>query len=192
MRLAVSALIFFLAFALPYAIRALRARRWGLPVRITIDPAAPNAAALASYLAEVAARLDERPERMRLVINAFNSADKEISLDWEKTRQISVCVEGEDAHLLDLRSRWIPDHPVPLSLRPRSFILHRKCTRVLYIDPVDANRFRVSSSPVSQIPPIVFFLCMGVATGACVFVVPELLAFAIGLSIGCFGSRIDH
>ena len=192
MRLAVSALIFFLAFALPFAIRALRAWRWGLPVRITIDPVAPSAAALASYLTEVAARLDERPERMRLVINASNSAEKEISLDWERTRQISVCVEGEEVHLLDLRSRWIPDHPVPLSLRPRSFLLRRKGVRVLYIDPVDANRFRVLSSPVFQVSPIVFFLCMGVATGACVFVVPELLALAIGLSLGCVLSRIDR
>ena len=186
MRLAVSALIFFLAFALPFAIRALRAWRWGLPVRITIDPAAPRAAALASYLAEVAARLDERPERMRLVINASNSADREISLDWERTRQISVCVEGEDVHLLDLRNRWIPDHPVPLSLRPRSFLLRRKGVRVLYIDPVDANRFRVSTSPTLGLSPVILWCSMVVGTLALVFVVPELLALSVGISTGCF------
>lgn len=192
MRIALSAVIFLVVFAVPFLVRAFRAWRWGLPVRITVDPAAPSAAALASYLAEVAARLDERPERMRLVIDAFNYADKEMALDWDRDRKIVVCVEGESAFILDLRNRWIPDHPVPLSLRPRSFLSRRKGVRVLYIDPVDANRFRVLSSPDFHVASSVFFLCMILATLACVFVVPELLALALGLSFACVLSRTDQ
>ena len=61
MRLALSVLAGLLAAVVPWALRLWRARRWGLPARITVDPDAPSAAALAEYFATVARRLDERP-----------------------------------------------------------------------------------------------------------------------------------
>ena len=61
MRLALSVLAGVLAAALPWALRLWRAWRWGLPVRITVDPDNPSADALADYFATVARRLDERP-----------------------------------------------------------------------------------------------------------------------------------
>lgn len=184
MRPLVSALILVLSFGLPFLVRAFRAVRWGLPVRITVDPANPDPQVLASYLAEVAQRLDERPERMRVVVNAANFAGKDIFLDWEKDRRIAVHVEGEPVARLDLRGRWIPDHPVPLALQRRSRLLRKARPRVLYVDPVDANRFRVLLVPGFRVSPLALFLCMAGATVALVYVVPELLAVSIGAALG--------
>ncbi|MGN0853762.1 MAG: hypothetical protein ACI4Q3_10370 [Kiritimatiellia bacterium] len=184
MRVAVSALIFALSFGFPFLLRLMRARRWGLPVRIAIDPADPDPRKVASYLAEVACRLDERPERMRLVIEAFNFAGRAVVLDWERDRRIAVRVEGMPVCRLDLRNRWIPDHPVPLSLQPRARFSRKTRPRVLYVDPVDANRFRVLTSPEFGRPPAVLFFCTIAATVALVFVVPELLALALGVFAG--------
>ena len=78
MRIALSVLAGVLAAVLPWALRLWRARRWGLPVRITVDPDNPSAAALADYFATVARRLDERPERMRLVIDGATFKDLEV------------------------------------------------------------------------------------------------------------------
>ena len=51
MRIALSVLAGVLAAVLPWALRLWRARRWGLPVRITVDPDNPSAVALADYFA---------------------------------------------------------------------------------------------------------------------------------------------
>ena len=152
-RIAVSVLACVLAAALPWALRLWRELRWGLPVRITVDPDNPSAEVLADYFATVARRLDEHPERMRLVIDGRTTAHRAL------TR--------------------IPDHPVPLDLR--------SCR--LWIEPVDANRFRVMDSVPFCVPGTVYALCALVATAGVVFFSPECLALAIGLAAGCFTSR---
>ena len=65
MRLALISALFLVSFAAPFLVRWVRARRWGLPVRVAMGPDAPRTEVLGGYLAEIARRLDERPERMR-------------------------------------------------------------------------------------------------------------------------------
>ena len=179
MRLALSVLAGVFAAALPWALRLWRERRWGLSVRITVDPDAPSAAALAEYFATVAQRLDERPERMRLVIDGRTAARRALTLDFLPDGEMCACVEGEAPVRFSLRRRWIPDHPVPLDLRA--------CR--LWIDPVEANRFRVMDHVPFRVPGGVYALCALLAAVSAVWLVPECLAVAIGLSAGCLTSR---
>ena len=70
---------FFLAgMAVPLAAMAL-ARKRRLPVTVTVDADDPRPKDVAGYLAEIAVRLDERPERMRVVFDAPSG----IELDME-------------------------------------------------------------------------------------------------------------
>ena len=101
-----------------------------LPVTVTASERA-TAAEIAAYLAQIAARLDERPEPMRIVFTVPPGTQ----LDLRKDGRFVVRVPGSRPKTLDLRRRWIADHPVPLALHHA----------VLYADPVDANRFRVFS-----------------------------------------------
>ena len=179
MRIALSVLAGVLAAALPWALRLWRARRWGLPVRITVDPDNPSAAALADYFATVARRLDERPERMRLVIDGRTAARRALTLDFLPDGAMSACVEGEPPVRFSLRRRWIPDHPVPLDLRA--------CR--LWIEPVEANRFRVMDCVPFHVPPAVYALCALLATAGAVWLAPECLAAAVGLAAGCLTAR---
>ena len=175
MRLALTVLAGVLAAALPWALRLWRARRWGLPARITVDPDAPSAAALAEYFATVARRLDERPERMRLVIDGRTAKRRTLSLDFLPGGAMCACVEGEKPVRFSLRRRWIPDHPVPLDLRA--------CR--LWIEPVEANRFRVMDRVPFHVPWAVYAFCALLATAGTVCLVPECLAAAAGLTAGC-------
>ena len=177
-RIAVSVLACMLAAALPWVLRLWRERRWGLPARITVDPDNPSAEALVDYFATVARRLDERPERMRLVIDGRTTAHRALTLDFQPDGRMCACVEGDAPVRFSLRRRWIPDHPVPLALR--------SCR--LWIEPVDANRFRVMDSVPFCVPGTVYALCALVATAGVVFFSPESLAIAIGLAVGCITS----
>ena len=100
-----------------------------LPVTVTIDADNPEPKEIAGYLAEIAARLDERPERMRV---RFVSPCG-VSLDIVSDGRLSICVAGRRPYRFSLRRRWIADHSVPLELKDA----------VLLVDPVDAGRFRV-------------------------------------------------
>lgn len=179
MRLALSVLAGVLAAALPWALRLWRERRWGLPARITVDPDHPSAAALAEYFATVARRLDERPERMRLVIDGRTTARRALTLDFQPDGAMCACVEGEPPKRFSLRRRWIPDHPVPLDLRA--------CR--LWIEPVEANRFRVMDRVPFRVPAGVYVLCALLATAGAVWLAPECLAVAVGLAAGCLTAR---
>ena len=179
MRIALSVLVGIFAIALPWALRFWRARRWGLPARITVDPDAPSAAALAEYFATVARRLDEHPERMRLVIDGRTAARRALTLDFLPDGAMSACVEGEPPKRFSLRRRWIPDHPVPLDLRA--------CR--LWIDPVEANRFRVMDRVPFRVPGGVYAACALLAVVSAIWLVPECLAVAIGLAVGCLSAR---
>lgn len=179
MRLALSALAGVLAAVLPWALRLWREWRWGLPVRITVDPDHPSADALAEYFATVARRLDKRPERMRLVIDGRTTAHRALTLDSLPDGAMSACVEGEPPKRFSLRRRWIPDHPVPLDLRA--------CR--LWIEPVEANRFRVMDRVPFRVPWAVYALCALLATAGAVWLAPECFTIAVGLAAGCLTSR---
>ena len=179
MRLALTVLAGALAAALPWALRLWRARRWGLPARITVDPDAPSAAALAEYFATVARRLDERPARMRLVIDGRTASRRALSLDFLPDGAMCACVEGEKPVRFSLRRRWIPDHPVPLDLRA--------CR--LWIEPVEANRFRVMDRVPFRVPGSVYVFCALLATAGVVGLLPECLAASVGLAAGCLTAR---
>ena len=179
MHLAFSIFAGVAALSLPWAVRLWRTRRWGLPVRITVDPDAPSADAIAGYFAEVARRLDEHPERMSVVIDGRTSVHRAIALDFTPDGAMCVTVEGEEPKRFSLRRRWIPDHTVPLDLRSRR----------LWIEPVDANRFRVMSAPPFQVPPAIYVLCSLAAALGVVCALPECLAFAVGLAAGCVSAQ---
>ena len=180
MRLALSAALFVACFAVPFAVRWWRLRRWGLPVRIVVDPDDPTPSAIAGYLAEVACRLDERPERMRLVVEAANAGDRAISLDFTPEGEMVVAVEGHRSKKMDLRRRWIPEHPVPLVLWARR---QRRKVR-LYIDPVDAYRFSVMSAVPCRAPAGLYVACSLLATAGAILAAPECVAVALGLTLG--------
>ena len=129
----------------------MRTRR--LPVSVTASES-PTPGEIAGYLAQIAVRLDERPEPMRI---AFDVPPGTV-LDCISDGRLSVCIEGHRRKALDLRRRWIADHPMPLSL-------HR---RVLYVDPVDANRFRVSLRPSWRMPVAAYAVLSLLATAAVV------------------------
>ncbi len=171
------ALIFgvFAFFALlPLILAFVQMRRWGLAVRVWVDPEDPRAEEIAGYLAEIARRLDERPERMRVVFDGRNCAHRGISLDIRADRRLVVHVDGQRPKAVDLRARWIADHPVPLDLRHA----------VLYVEPVDANRFRVISALPFTLPLAVYAACSLVATAGLVLLIPELVAAALGIPFG--------
>ena len=175
MRIALDIALFATFFALPFAARWWRLRRWGLPVRITVDPDDPRPSVIAGYLAEVARRLDERPERMRVAVEAANVGDRAIALDFTPEGDMTVSVEGHRSRKMDLRRRWIPEHPVPLVLWSRK---RRRNVR-LYVDPVDANRFRVMSSVPWSPPSWLYVACSLLATLGAVVVSPECVVVAI-------------
>lgn len=180
MRIALDIALFAACAAIPLAARWWRLRRWGLPVRIAVDPDDPAPKAIAGYLAEVACRLDERPERMRVVFDGANAARSSITLDFTPAGEMVVSVDGHRPKKLDLRRRWIPEHPVPLVLWSR----HRWRNLRLYVDPVDSNRFRVMSSVPCTPPTWAFVPCSLLAAVGAICLLPECLAVAGGLAIG--------
>lgn len=123
------------------AVRSLFSSRRRLPVSVWLDPDDPSPRHLAECLAEVAARLDERPERMRLVIHGAAKGGLPVVVDSVPDGSAFRITSGSHRpQRLDLRRRWIAEHPLPLVIRPGK-------PTVLYITPVDANRFRVSARP---------------------------------------------
>lgn len=111
-----------------------------LPVTVQLDPDDPSPEHFAECLAQVAARLDERPERMRLVIRGAAKGGLPVVMDSvDSGAAFRITCGAHRPRRLDLRRRWIAEHPLPLVVRPGR-------PTVLYVAPVDANRFRVSAS----------------------------------------------
>ena len=171
-------IVFLAALLAPLLFCGLRLRRWGEPVRVRVDPDDPRPADIAGYLAEVARSLDASPRRLRVVFDGRNAANRAISLDLESDRRLRVSVDGHRPRALDLRGRWIADHPVPLDLR----------RAVLYVKPVDANRFRVASRPPFRVPVWIYAACSLLAAVALVFLQFEVLAGALGFALGAFAA----
>ena len=199
---------------MPWVVRTLL-RKKRLPVRVTIDADDPRPRDVARYLAEIAARMDERPERMRIVFDAPPG----VELDLEEDGRLVVRVPGRRAHRFDLRHRWIADHPVPLSLSPRPLLPLRPLTAlrplkilkplkalkplrslrplrplkllkplrplILFADPMDGNRFRVTDRLPFRVPPVVYFALSLTAIAAVLLFSPELLFAVLGTVIGC-------
>lgn len=171
---ALSVALFAGAFLAPFAVWRWRSRGWGLPVRVTVDPEDPRPDAIGGYLAEIARRMDERPERMRIVFDGRNRAGRAIRLDVEGDGALRVFVDGCRPRRVDLRGRWIADHPVPLALD----------RAVVYVEPVDANRFRVMPDVPFTVPAWVYALCSLAATLGLVLLRIEVLAAVAGLLLG--------
>lgn len=179
MRIALILVLALVSFLVPLLVKWWKMRHWGLPVRVVVDPGNPRPEDIAGYLAEVARRLDERPERMRIVFEGRTAQNHGISLDIGPDRALCVKVDGRRPKRVDLRGRWIADHPVPISLRHT----------VLYIEPVEANRFRVMTSIPFSAPTVLYVLCSLAATWGLVRLSPEILAPVIGFAIGCARSE---
>lgn len=175
------ALAAFLAgLATPLAVKWVRARRWGLPVRVRVDPEEPRAEEVAGYLREIAVRLDERPERMRVEVVAENAGGRGIELDADGVRRLVVRVEGGGEAKVNLRMRWIADHPLPLKLPGK---------KTLYIEPVDANRFRVMEEIPFEVGNGWKIGAALLATAGVLGTAPEPAAFAAGAAIGAAMAR---
>ncbi len=179
MRLAVFFLVFTVSFAVPFIVKFLKTRFWGLPVTVRIDDADPQAGDVASYFAKIAERLDAIPERMRIAIFAQNEHAYPISLDSDLKGCWVVSVGNQCPAPLNLRRRWIADHPLP-------YILTEKKKQILYIEPVDGNRFRVMEHVPFKISVLVYALFSLIATLGFVWITPEAFAIAIGGALGCF------
>ena len=157
-----------------------------LPVTVTVDADDPRPADVARYFAEIAARLDEHPERMRVVVDAPEG----IALDLEPDGRMAIRMPGRRTFHFDLRGRWIADHPVPFSLGPAkppwpARIFRSRRPPVFYVDPVDANRFRVTDRLPFAVPLAACVSLSLMAALAAILVSPHLLAFVIGAVAGC-------
>ena len=178
MRTMLSISVFLAALSAPLLFYWLRTRRWGERVLVRVDPADPLPADVAGYLAEIARSLDANPRPLRVVFDGRNAQRRAIRLDVDPDRRLRVFVDGHRPRALDLRGRWIADHPVPLDLR----------RTVLYVKPVDANRFRVALRLPFRIPVVASVACSLVVTVALVFFQFEALAGALGFALGSFAA----
>ena len=167
-------------------------RKKRLPVAVMVDAAGPRPADVARYLAEIAARLDAQPECMRVVFDAPAG----VLLDMEPDGRMAVHVPGRRTYRFDLRRRWIADHPVPLDLgngrlSGLRLIFRARRRHVLYIDPVDANRFRVSDRLPFALPVACYVVLSLTAVVAVILMSVELLAAVLGATAWCaaMGSR---
>ena len=104
-----------------------------LPVHIWIREENAFPKEVAGYFVELARRLDECPRKMRLAIES----SVPFVLDFDPADGNPVVSVGGGSEKFNIRRRWIPEHPVPISLGGG------RCRVVLLIDPVDSNRFRV-------------------------------------------------
>lgn len=190
-RLASSAVLMAASFAAPFFARAVKSRRGWEPVRVVFDVEQRCPEFVARIWATVAQSLDERPRRLRAVVEPCGEVGRNVAMDWERDGRIAIRVDGAPVKRMDLRGRWIPDHPVPLLLtRTGIFRRRRHRKRLLFFAPVDANRFRVSLRPEFRAPAWLFAVCSAVATAGVVFVAPECVAAAAGLALGLVCARV--
>lgn len=182
------------SFAAPFAARAIKSRRGWEPLWVAFDvdrrePELPEFVAHA--WAAVAQSLDGRPRRLRAVVDPHGEVGRKVVMDWEGDGRIAIRVDGEPAKRMDLRGRWIPDHPVPLLLTRAGRVFRRRHRKLrLFFTPVDANRFRVSLRPEFRPPAWLFAVCSAAAAAGVVFVVPECVAAAAGLALGLACARV--
>lgn len=141
-----------------------------LPVHIWIREENADPQEIAGYFVELARRLDERPRKMRLIVESTVPA----SLDFDPkdgNPVVSVC--GEKCSF-DIRRRWIPEHPVPLEFG-------KKPTSLL-IDPVDGNRFRVRSGHRIVLPGWAYAIFAASATLTVLTLHPAAIVLTLAIA----------
>ena len=143
-----------------------------LPVHIWIRESNASPAEIAGYFTELARRLDEKPQKMRLMIES----SVPVALDFNPSDgHPAVTVSGETVKF-KMRHRWIPEHDVPLELGPDPTRRMRRIT--LLIDPVDGNRFRVRSRLMPAVPDWMYVLAAVAGIVAAVTLHPVALGIA--------------
>ena len=145
-----------------------------LPVHIWIREENADPQEIAGYFVELARRLDERPRKMRLIVESTVPA----SLDFDPkdgNPVVSVC--GEKCSF-DIRRRWIPEHPVPLEFG-------KKPTSLL-IDPVDGNRFRVRSGRRIVLPGWAYAIFAASATLMALTLHPAAIVLTLLMAASMF------
>jgi len=152
-----------------------------LPVHIWIREENADPQEVAGYFVELARRLDERPRKMRLIVESTVPA----SLDFDPkdgNPVVSVC--GERCGF-DIRRRWIPEHPVPLEFGSRP--------AVLLVDPVEGNRFRVRSGRKIALPGWTYAVLAASATLTALTLHPAaiVLTLVIAASIFLLGKKAN-
>lgn len=153
-----------------------------LPVHIWIREVNASPDELACYFIELARRLDEKPQKMRLMIESTEPA----VLDFDPTDGNPTVTVGGRTRKFDVRRRWIPEHPVPLQFGPdpkdEGSVPKMLRRTVLLIDPVDNNRFRVCDRRYLPLPGWAYALLA--VTGATAAV--TLHPIAVGVTIFTF------
>lgn len=103
-------------------------------VSVTMPRREPSCEALRRYFAEVFASLDARPRRLLVALDVRNDAGVRFAIDFSRGE---LLLRSRGASLaVQLRNRYIPEHPVPLEL-PASGVAKFVMT------PAGGNRVRV-------------------------------------------------
>jgi hypothetical protein len=152
----------------------IRKQMWGELVRVRVNPDDVRSEDIAGYFKEVAISLDERPRKLKLILDGRNNVGKDVALNFTSKGRMEVWVGG-DKKSFSLRNRWIPDHSLPLVFSDKR--------KTLFVKPVDSNRFRVMERYPFNYPrwinPIIcIILTVGIFTTRF-----ELVAFASSLMI---------
>ena len=142
-----------------------------LPVHIWIKEANANPTEIASYFLMLAQRLDEKPQKMRLIVES----DVSVLLDFDPKDGNPVVVMGNQMHKFNIRHRWLPEHPIPLDFSNKK--------TVLLIDPIDSNRFRVFSRRRLTVPNWIYILFLLIATLSVITLHPIAIIGALILFI---------
>lgn len=142
-----------------------------LPVHIWIREENANPAEIAGYFTAIAQRLDERPQKMRLVVESSVIA----VLDFDPKDGNPVVMVGGEVHKFDIRRRWLPEHPVPLEFGRRPV--------VLLFDPLDGNRFRVRSRRRIVFPGWLYAVFAVSASVSAVTLHPAVIVITVLVSV---------
>lgn len=169
-------------WAMLHAVRRLMRR----PVHIWIGEENAYARELAGYLVELARHLDAHPAKMRLKIES--SVPAAIDIDPKDGKMVAE-VRGERVKF-DIRRRWLPEHPVPLSIGPAGNAKRRRT--VLLIDPIDGNRFRVGTGRTGGVSRPLCALFAVVATAAVVTLHPVAILLSSLLLAALLLQMADH
>jgi hypothetical protein len=160
--------------------KVIRKRMWGELVTLRIDPDDVRSEVIAGYFKEIAISLDERPRNLRLILDGRNVEGKKIALDFTSKGGMEI-LAGDDKKRFSLRSRWIPDHSLPLEFSSKP--------KTLFVKAVDSNRFRVMSDcPFCERGWIAPLLCLIMTAGA--FTANfELIVFALTVLISIYALK---
>lgn len=136
-----------------------------LPVHIWIREENACPREIAGYFTELARTLDEHPRKMRLVIES----SVPVTLDFDPSDGNPVVCSRGETFRFGIRRRWLPEHPVPLEFG--------KGPVVLFVDPVDGNRFRVRAGRRYSLPWWVYPLAAVSGVVAAVTLHPAAITF---------------